>query len=129
MDEESAAGVAEKSRHGINAGRPRFFHHYLGNSGGSVAGHSGLGRGHGSLKSAAPGKRHVDKKEARRAFSDPNARIGVSRDDHDAGIHPQIFKNRSVHYSGVNAICAALAKAYAGHTNPLTHASVVAKGS
>jgi hypothetical protein len=104
MDEESAARVAEKSRHGINAGRPRFSHHYLGNRGGSVVGHSILGRGHGSLKSAASGKRHVDEKEAGRAFSDPNAGIGVS--ESRCCIHP-VFKKRGVHHRSVNAICAA----------------------
>jgi hypothetical protein len=60
MDEESAAGVAEKSRHGINAGRPRFFHHYPGDRGGSMVSHSMLGGGHGSFKSAASGKRYVN---------------------------------------------------------------------
>src|ERR1041385_4913681 len=128
MDEESGAGVAEKSRHWINAGRSRFFHHYLSNRRRSMVGRSILGRGHGSLKSTASGERHVNEKKAGRPFSDPNAGIGVARNNHDAGIHSQIFKERCVHHSGVNAVGAALAKAYAWHADPLTHALVVAEG-
>jgi hypothetical protein len=128
MDEEKASKVAEKSGHRVNAGGTRFAHDYLSNRGGRMAGQAFLGRRHGSFKGAAAGKCNINKEKFRRAFRNANARIGVSRDDDDIGVHAQIFKKGGVHYGGVNAVGAVFRDAYMRHADALAHALMVAEG-
>src|ERR1700731_2996395 len=49
----------------------------------------------------------------------------MARHDHDAGIHAQILKKRSVHYSRINAVRAALGQAHARHPYTFAYALVV----